>query len=38
MIGGLTSMLLFFGLFWKSGVMLGAALGLNLLLRKKSAD
>jgi hypothetical protein len=38
MIAAFTYLRLFPGLFWKSGVVLGAALCLSRLLRKKSAD
>jgi bla regulator protein blaR1 len=38
MINAFDYLPVFFAVFWKSGVVLGAALGLSLLLRRRSAD
>ena len=38
MIAQFYGLSVFFAVFWKSGVALGAALGVSLLLRRKSAD
>ena len=38
MISAMDSLPIFFAVFWKSGVALGAALALNRLFRNKSAD
>src|ERR1700723_373957 len=38
MIAAFDCLPVFSAVFWKSGVALGAALGISLLLRKRSAD